>query len=153
MWPRLLFADWRVPLLAVTSHFSVLGTRINEILDVSTSKHFPYTFPCIFPSVTWKVIFNLSLQLKMKRQILGTLCQLQFCIYFENKWDYLQPMCTGYQSLFSVDRLEFDLEIDLPLDTLFDYMASKRTNWQPLQPRFKYKLFTNLASNNSFTIN
>jgi hypothetical protein len=38
MWPRLLFADWRVPLLAVTSHFSVLGTRINEILDVSTSK-------------------------------------------------------------------------------------------------------------------
>jgi hypothetical protein len=38
MWPRLLFADWRVPLLAVTSLFSVLGTRINEILDVSTSK-------------------------------------------------------------------------------------------------------------------
>jgi hypothetical protein len=38
MWPRLLFADWWVPLLAVTSHFSVLGTRINEILDVSTSK-------------------------------------------------------------------------------------------------------------------
>jgi hypothetical protein len=38
MWPRLLFADWRVSLLAVTSHFSVLGTRINEILDLSTSK-------------------------------------------------------------------------------------------------------------------
>jgi hypothetical protein len=40
MWPRLLFADWWVPLLTVTSHFSVLGSRINEILDVSTSK--PY---------------------------------------------------------------------------------------------------------------
>jgi hypothetical protein len=38
MWPRLLFVDWWVPLLAVTSQFSVLGTRINEILDVSTSK-------------------------------------------------------------------------------------------------------------------
>jgi hypothetical protein len=38
MWPPLLFADWWVPLLAMTLHFSVLGTRINEILDVSTSK-------------------------------------------------------------------------------------------------------------------
>jgi hypothetical protein len=38
MWPRLLFADWRVPLLAVTSHFSVLGTRINKILDINMSK-------------------------------------------------------------------------------------------------------------------
>jgi hypothetical protein len=33
-----VFADWRVTLLAVMAHFSVLGTRINEILDVSASK-------------------------------------------------------------------------------------------------------------------
>jgi hypothetical protein len=46
MLPRLLFADWRVPLLAVTSHFSVLGTRINEILDVSTSKGKGKGHPC-----------------------------------------------------------------------------------------------------------
>jgi hypothetical protein len=48
MWPRLLFADWWVPLLAVTSHFSVLGTRINEILDVSTSKRELYWFQSNF---------------------------------------------------------------------------------------------------------
>jgi hypothetical protein len=44
MWPRLLFADWWVPLLAVMSHFSVLGTRINEILDVSTSKKLKHMY-------------------------------------------------------------------------------------------------------------
>jgi hypothetical protein len=47
MWPRLLFADWWVPLLAVTSHFSVLGTRINEILDVSTSKIIWSLYPTV----------------------------------------------------------------------------------------------------------
>jgi hypothetical protein len=46
MWARLLFADRWVPLLAVTSHFSVLGTHINEILDVSMSKY--YWLLCVF---------------------------------------------------------------------------------------------------------
>jgi hypothetical protein len=50
MWPRLLFADWRVPLLAAKSHFFVLGTRISEILDVSTSK------VCLIYSRFWPII-------------------------------------------------------------------------------------------------
>jgi hypothetical protein len=55
MWPRLLFADCWVPLLAVTSHFFVLGTRINEILDVSTSK-LPSTTVCCHdqPGAEWR---------------------------------------------------------------------------------------------------